>query len=563
MTAAGVTLVDVGRTPYRVATTTYRTGPDDDPAYVLYRAAVLKGLEYEERLSGIFGRRNAVQGGEIVVASSRGEYDNWIDDLRQGDPVIIRDGTMDMAFADFETWEGRIVGVEQGGDSEIRIELDGLGHELDEAVQQVLEHTGTVIGDLRPVCIGWPKNFSPVVVDPDTDPEYRVNERGPVEDPATARYINQAASTSPSITKHPTEHIRHIEFGAEPSGSVTVDAKGVKHNGAWLEKGGEGLQYLLTREMPFTIGLARGGSSNTLIGPDWLSDQDDAYNGLTLGHSVFSEDGVAKLVQRETVLDYDGPTRTFTIDGVWNDTPEENDGMELLDVPQQVGPLDDSQINTAAFGAWDTAQPHPIGFYADDGRKTYADALAEILGPYAWYAWIDQKLSIGLVVDPATVTADVEFDDAETLGVLQVEQAPPPARRLKVGYDKNHTVSRSGSSGDISPTREAWIREEFRYQGSNREDLQILDDYPDAREEVVDTLYTEGSAGATEADRIWPLVKEQRFEYEITVRLKPIKLGQVAKITDPHKHFNDGRNVFVEGIRRDRPNRIMVLEAWA
>jgi hypothetical protein len=560
-----VVLVDLVSEPtrYRLASLPYITRPSDDPPNVLYHARILEEVTVEDRLSAALWARYAPTGGELVFANPDGELDDLVFALQAGDEVTIRHGAPHWPIVMFDNearTDGRLISV-QGDVEALRVAFEGMGTELLQTLQNVYESTGAVVGDLRPYCVGWPKNVPGVIIDPDTTPEYRMHEGGPIEDPATARYINQAASSSPSITKDPAADHRQLEFNGLPAGLPTFDVKGAKDGSTWIQGGGHAMRHLLTREIANTIGLARGGTSNTIQLAENASDQDGEYvgNWIRLGRPNLN--GIGSLLVDRQCTAYSGGTRTATVSGTWSPAPQHGDAYEIENRPQRVGRLHPDRLDTASFVAWDAVQTGRIGLY-EDRRRSVADVLAEIVGPFGWYAWIDGLLTVGLVVDPAGEAADYELGAAEIdQDGITVEQRDPPAYRLRIGWDKNYTVASTASAGgSISSARATWVKSEYR--PVVEDDYTILQAQPDAREVEINTLYTQRSAALAEKIRIWPLVKRQSYDWQVRGKLRPVRPGHVLSVTAPRYGLDDS-HLFVTGRTRELVNGRMELECWS
>lgn len=544
------TVYDSGSpTTLYLADRTYVTGGSDSPANTVYQGRVMDGTVIERSMGSAFYLRGGATAGELVLANL-GDLDDWIDYVWYGNQVVMYFGNPDWDLADIKS-EGKIFqgvfGVLEANDKEIRIPLEGRQLELEQPVQNVYETTGAIIGQFRPLCYGYPKNISPPITDPDSTPEFHVHEVGGIQDPAVARYINQAASTSPSISKDTTDDQRQFEINGDPNGLVTCDAKGVV-DGSWLEKPGEILQHMLTREIDNTFGLAQGGTATTMILDDSASEVDDAYNGKTLRHAVFNDDGQATLYNTKTITDYDGATRTATVGTAWTNTPQEGDGYKLVAVTQHPGLLQTADLDTSAFTQLDTDLPYQVGLFINRDQSA-EEVLEEVLGPGAFYGWNRAgKLTVGIIEDPSAATADLELEESDNWGILEIEDAPERLYRIRIGYDRNYTPQTGGVAGDLSSTRASYVDKEYRYH--TKEDLSILDSNPEARQMEILTDYTDGGEARTELSRLWDLFSVRRRRYRVRSLTKPMQvdLGDVVQLTDARYGLSGGKKLVVQEI---------------
>ena len=65
--------------------------------------------------------------------------------------------------------------------------------------------------------------------------------------------------------------------------------------------------------------MCAGATANTIILDSNASSVDDYYNNLFVG--IAAGDGYGEIFK---IIDYDGATKTATIDGSWNTTPNTN-----------------------------------------------------------------------------------------------------------------------------------------------------------------------------------------------------------------------------------------------
>lgn len=447
--------------PQYLASRTWVSAGSDSPAHTIFDGRILGGTNFTRSLGGVLGFSSKAAAGDVVLANADGGLDAWQGYAWSGQPIVHRIGLRGWALADFIViFSGLVEGLSQNDQTAI-LALRDRAVELGSPIQTVPETRGTLIGGRCPITLGYPKNISPVIYDPDSSPEYRVHEAGLVEDPAVTRYINQAPSTSPGITKRPTNP--DIEFNSDPGGLVTLDVKGAKPDGTWLRTPGECLKWMLTRSHSQYWGLSQGGGASTIVLQDDASDVDDYYNGKSIWKTVFTETGKGDREDR-TISDYDGATRTVTVNSPWIDEPADGDAYRIKPETTRYGPLAESDLDTDAFDALDVAMPHEIGLYIDDGSSA-ADAIGRVLSPGAWHAWTTAgKLAVGVLPDPtASLIADaVDFSGYSNAwggGVtLTTDAAAAPDGPLTA----NRLTRIDGAFDGINPSFTA--RADTRYQ---------------------------------------------------------------------------------------------------
>lgn len=548
-----------------VGSQTYVTGPADTPANTVYDGVLIGEITIEHRVSGPMEIRGGADNvSDLVIANHDGRFDDW--PTYPWDTVTIFYGDPSWSVGEIRSLGRRgvwkVAGVE-ANDQEVRFELVDRYEDLRTPIQQVIELEGGGFGERRPICYGYPKNVTPQLYRTDAH-HFNVHDDGDCEDQAVARYINQVANTTIVIGKE-----RHIfTLAADPEGRVTADVKGAKDSGGtWLTTPGECLLHALTREGVNLYGFARGGSSTTvaLAAEDDVSTVDDAYNGVEIRRGKPNDPNHDK-VEAELISDYDGATRTATLQAAFTYPTEEGDGYRIFGIPSHFAPLTAADCDSAAFDQLDVDLPYEIGLWIDDGRSA-VDLLDNVLAPGAWHCWTAAgQLTVGILKDPSSETADLALTDRDLqdgLDAIELVDVQPPVWSMRLGYDRNHTVESATAVLDgIDATRMAFITREYRWL--HKEDPTILAADPAAREVEIPTVFTTGAEAQDELERLWALFSAQRSVYTVRAFTEPVGVdpGSVIEVTDARHGLAAGRKFILLGIVEDLTNQTTELELW-
>lgn len=563
--------VPIHDTDWRIGAGPYSTTPaeDVDILKLTIEEKTLKvfdgrimAADVEWRMGAALGRTGVANGGDLIIGNPDGALDDWLSlewesvTYWYGDPSWFRGQFATIFEAEIETVEGN--------DTQISFSLRDRYVDLSNPIQTIMPVPAPSADLKYPIGYGYVYNATPIITEPNSAPEYRVCEP-PCEDSAVARYKNQAAFTSPGIVK--SNASAQFDLNSDPSARVTVDFKG-KLNGSstWIENLGEALKDALTRTHNAETGVLTGGSSTTVVLPETSSSVDDYYNGKTIRKWVQADAAVGDhtTAESKTISDYDGATRTVTISGSWTTDAAEGDIYRIANETVQAGPLSESDLDTAAFTQFDTDYPYQIGLFIDDGTTTAQQMLDQALAPGAYHSWTTglddgvSRLTIGILKDPSSETEDYELTESDLFGDVERMQEVSITKKLRLGFQKNHTVS--NESHDADAARAAWVENEYRWiaKGVFRPEVD-----PEQADRSVETLITDDADAVTELDRLWDLMSVQRHMYVVRSLLKPLEhgVGAVVKVTDDRHELSDTK-LIVTGILFRPLEETCELELW-
>lgn len=216
------------------------------------------------------GQRQAVSYGETVLANGDGHFDTMVERYAiDGRRVVVRVGTRDFAYADFETlFDGTAAGWRLAEDDTVRVALRDNGFRLEVPLQQNLykgtgglEGTVELVGKPKPLAFGDLRtaNVPGVLVDPvkliyqwhdGALSEFtRVYDRGLELTHAGDIADLLAADPPASGTFVSQRSIGCIRLGSTPAGLVTADLVGDNAGGVALSAPDIALRILTARAL--------------------------------------------------------------------------------------------------------------------------------------------------------------------------------------------------------------------------------------------------------------------------------------------------------------------------
>lgn len=271
--------------------------------------------------------------------------------------------------------------------------------------------------------------------------------------------------------------------------------------------------------------------------------------------------GVTKDNANGTFTLASAPTGEITCDvkgakpSTWLTTP----GEIITELASKVG----ATVNAASMTALDSAAPYELGIYISQ-RTNAADVIDSIL-PAGWY-WGDGRdgeIRAALLAPVSSPASPVmTIDEVETQGDIQVTLLAPIFWQVRVGYQRNHTVT---TSPDDAATED---RKEFlalEYRSASAEDTSVQTQYLDALAPDQYKSHITGKADAlTEAGRLLTLYKSQRVVYNLDCFVGPYQLvlGDAVTLTDTRFGLSGGVDCIVIGITEHLLDNRVSLTLW-
>ena len=202
---------------------------------------------------------------------------------------------------------------------------------------------------------------------------------------------------------------------------------------------------------------------------------------------------------------------------------------------------DVDQIDFAAFQAFESAQPAPVGWYWDGAQPvTKAEAIAEVLaGCLGW--WLvrpNGQLAIGQAEDPAALSPTLVLSwptaalSDSRLGEPQMADTIAPRRATLIGWQRNYTIqARSSLAGSVSDGQAQIFGLPSRYVTQG--DQWLANNYPASPIVTLDGGYRDQADAAAEAQRQALLFSTPRRRWSVpVVSMDPLAdvVGQRARL---------------------------------
>lgn len=450
-----------------------------------YLPVIRKIPTFETQMSTPWGGRSFTAIGEIEIQNDDGYFDAWLEDSWGGRDIEMRLGDPDWAREDYAVIRtGKSQGLEADDPSTLRLLFRDRVGELDKQIQLDTVDDGEN-GEVEiPLAYGHVFHAVPVLVD-SANREYQVHD-GAVEDVCVQLYVDGLASGI-GVTKF--NSTGKFRLASKPSGRVTVEAKGAKPAGTWLEKPGEIMRHIV---------VDKGG----------LADPGD------IDTAAFS------------AFDAGAPTI-----GIYVDRP-----ANILTV------LDDIAATNRAWFGFDRSGKFTVGRIAapTSGASvlTLRSSLQQIVGTIVATPEGPPRYKTRVGYQPVWGRLSLDEEELE--------------RRAGKKYRKHRKAKMRAMYVDPAAAEELREYVERGYRVAEYEDAAaatIQTEHLDAEvPEVEETLISSETDAIAEATARQGLFNQVRFSCEFTAYATPflIEVGDVVTVYDDPKDFA-GRFGFAEG----------------
>ena len=223
--------------------------PTDTPANTAYEDILLSVPQLRSVLAEAFTGKSIVSFGELVIDNSSGVRDSWLTDAWDGRDVLVYLGDPAWAKADFRlVFKGTIDDISSSDTRRLSLRIRDRQHLLDVPVQvNRVGGTGPAKDQRIPLAYGEVKNVPPVLVDAAAR-TYQWHD-GQVQS-VDAVYDNGVA-----IATYTTDLANgKITLTAAATGTITLDGKGSKTGGTYVNKIGDIAQRIITERSSITLG---------------------------------------------------------------------------------------------------------------------------------------------------------------------------------------------------------------------------------------------------------------------------------------------------------------------
>jgi hypothetical protein len=260
-------------------------------------------------------------------------------------------------------------------------------------------------------------------------------------------------------------------------------------------------------------------------------------------------DGVLKTLATDYTVDLSAGTITFTaapggrvtadvkgrqVDGSFVDKP----GEILSDILQTFCGFSASDLDSAAFTAFNAAVTYPVGLYlnrAAEAKKAIDALLNGLL--CIWGTKRDGTFTVLQFSDPGA-SEDLTLTDQEILDISW-EAEDRLYWKARIGGERNWSPN-GNPSASVSEDRRTWLGQKYRWRTSEDSTIQTL--YPLAGETEHQTLLKAMADCDTVAGLWLDLFGVRRRIVTVKTKLQPLSLemGQVIKITRDRHGLSSG-----------------------
>lgn len=238
-------------------------------------------------------------------------------------------------------------------------------------------------------------------------------------------------------------------------------------------------------------------------------------------------------------------------------------------------------INAGDVTALDTANSAEVGIYTNT-ETTYRPIIDALLGSVGAWCVPDRTgvYRMGRIVAPSgTPVATLKrlhrgdasvATDGDILAIERVATNDPgrgvPTWAVNLSWYRNNTVQVGGDiAGSVTADRIAFLKDEYRVTSNT--DSNILLQFPKAPTFDIATQLVDGTAAATERDRILALYKVKRDRLKVRIKFSArmiglVDLGSIISLQIPRFGYDAGKLFVVLGIEYDMRNDVAELEIW-
>lgn len=542
-----------------------------------YEDRVKNDLVIRRSLAGAFTGRGEANVGAMTFDNADRALDDWLTYAWQGRDVTILYGDPSWNIGDFETVFKGLTENAEGDDTTITIFTRDLMDKLDRPiVERPINMHPQSFGEPFPLSLGTPKNVTPPIGQqiPTNNEGYYIcglwgHGAAGGKTVYSAVYEN-GKETGKSLNDRYSVGGGEIAFRFDvndPEGTVTADLNPpedtpMRADGDDLTKPGEILEYLLSYEMNRESGIARGGSTTTIVLDDNATHTDDFYNAAGTVNDN-SDQGYVAVFRRNSDEAEDGEVSdqtgdTITLSSALSFAVEEGDRYDIVP-PSTIryGALESSEIDTDSL---DALPAYNLGIWDGRGGMTYLELLDDIFPGGSWYYWTRAStLKVGLLEAPGTSSLTIDTD--ETHDEIIHVQEDAPIYRARVGYDRNWTVMKSPDE-TVDVARASFLAREYLWELD--EDLTVRDAYPEAKPKDFPSYLIDKADAETEAERLMTLFGTARRRIGVNTFAAPftIDLHDTVTLKDANYGLSSGVDYRVVGITEFPLQGRCELELW-
>lgn len=225
------------------------SAPTDTPANVAYDEILLDVPYLRSAMADALRGRSLVSYGDLDVDNSSGVRDSWLTDAWDGRPLRMYLGDPSWARADFRlVFSGVVADIVASGTSTLTLKLRDRQYLLDVPLQvNLVGGTGPAKDQRIPVCYGQVFNVEPVLIDAAAR-KYQWHD-GQVQSVDAVYQDGAAIGTYTADLTAGT-----ITLTAAATGRITLDGKGSKTGGVYVDKTGDIVSRLVQERAGWVSG---------------------------------------------------------------------------------------------------------------------------------------------------------------------------------------------------------------------------------------------------------------------------------------------------------------------
>lgn len=228
--------------------------------------------------------------------------------------------------------------------------------------------------------------------------------------------------------------------------------------------------------------------------------------------------------------------------------------------------LADTEIDAAAFAAFDAANPAPLGLYLADKTNVLdaCNSLAKSLSASLFFtrASLLRLWRMPTSAEVATTTPALKFGAGDMeAGSFHVVEIIPAQPAVKLGWGRNWTPSASGLAGGLPENSMAEFKKEFEEKTNSDAAAVALHRYTDSPT-VEETLLVREADATTEAAARIDLRKQRKIvEFKGFAVGYRLDLGSVISVSHPRLNDDAWHSAVVIGLDDDLAANRVTIEA--
>lgn len=236
--------------------TSYSSQETDTPPNQQFEPLILS-IPYQQKTISVFDSGGKSDIGELVLSNDQGDLDGWVEYDFKGKPVTLMFGSLNWPLVNFQTYPVYVGAVRNNQDEfnptitekTISFRFSDILEQLNTVHQTNIMGSGTPDeGKIKPLIYGCVKNITPRKNNEST--QQRLVNDGVIE--AITAIYDGGGNVTANWTINLSAATATPNGGAKPKYTLTMDVKGLKTDGVWLQKPGEIIKSIIKRSGLFS-----------------------------------------------------------------------------------------------------------------------------------------------------------------------------------------------------------------------------------------------------------------------------------------------------------------------